>query len=226
MRLLCCFLRPMLEASFSGSLVPLSPSSYDSFFRSPDAAADDPPARGGQLSILCWNLLAPPYRRMPGGRESDGTGWRARVAAQIEYVARADADIVALQEFWVANRQATAMWQDFAARHRYCMFVSPRSRGKQDGCCLLMRITGAPADNGGSEPGSESSDASCGGLKVGGRAGPCPEAEVAPGLASLSYNDWGDRIVQAVEVRCSCGGARPGKAFLGRRASSVFGSGT
>jgi len=146
---MCCFIKPLLMSNFAGPLVALSPSSYTSHvFLDPTATPPEPAEATGEFSILCWNLLAPPYRRVAGGRESEGEGWRTRVAAQIDYVARADADVVALQEFWSGNRQSFAMWKKFAARHRYSMFISPRTCNKADGCCLLFRQRGASGDPG------------------------------------------------------------------------------
>ena len=48
------------------------------------------------------------------------------------------------------------------------MLVSPRSGGKRDGCCMLVRRTLLCA---------------------------------APEVEALSYNDWGDRVVQLVTLR-------------------------
>eukprot|EP00967_Tisochrysis_lutea_P058589 scaffold74545_cov37-Tisochrysis_lutea.AAC.4 len=212
---LSCLFRPMIEANFGGPLVPLLSSSYTSILRIEGTATPSPskpamPHSGGgsggregerteEVSILCWNLLAPPYRRVAGGRESDGSDWKERVSAQIEYVARADADIVALQEFWVANSLATSMWEEFALHNQYAMFVSPRTSGKEDGCCLLLKMRSAGADNSGCGYACKTIGLS-GGLTVGNRAGLCPEAEVLTGMSSLSFNDWGNRIVQSVEV--------------------------
>ena len=90
------------------------------------------------LSLLSWNLLAPPYKRP---KETEAAS-RARASAQIEVVRRSAADVVGLQEFWLAE-QHLGSWQEFAMKEGYFMLVSPRTGGKKDCCCMLVRAAAA-----------------------------------------------------------------------------------
>lgn len=94
----------------------------------------------GALTLLSWNLLAPPYKRFDGKRAHESEqAWTARAAEQVETVRRADADVVGLQEFWCGNPQFVSLWRDFAEEAGYAMHVVPRVNGKEDGCCMLVR---------------------------------------------------------------------------------------
>uniref|UniRef100_A0A7S4B766 Endonuclease/exonuclease/phosphatase domain-containing protein n=2 Tax=Chrysotila carterae TaxID=13221 RepID=A0A7S4B766_CHRCT len=77
------------------------------------------------------------------------------------------------------------MWQEFAAKHGYTMFISRRTNSKADGCCVLIRQA---------SPNSKSPRR----IELRNLDGIDPEDSTSPGLATLSYNDWGDRIVQLV----------------------------
>ena len=94
------------------------------------------------LKLLSWNLLAPPYNRRSGERESDAA-WRSRAAEQIAHVAASEADVVGLQEFWTESEEHILLWRDFAAAGGYTMHVLPRTDGKRDGCAMLVRLPGS-----------------------------------------------------------------------------------
>lgn len=129
----------LLDAVFGGELKAL-PSSHGTTTRL--IGRSDASSHDGRLSLLSWNLLAPPYKRPAEGLEAS----RARALAQIEYVRAASADVVGLQEFTLAVEHSRP-WSEFAAAAGYCMLVSPRTGGKKDGCCLLVReqcLTGPP----------------------------------------------------------------------------------
>eukprot|EP00040_Diaphanoeca_grandis_P030499 m.180312 g.180312 ORF g.180312 m.180312 type:complete len:294 (-) comp32016_c1_seq1:288-1169(-) len=86
------------------------------------------------LSVLCWNLLAPPWNQPEEEHE-----WLERVKRQIKIVEEISPDVVALQEFWVANSKYMQLWQDLANSHGYTIVVTKRTRHKEDGCCMLLR---------------------------------------------------------------------------------------
>lgn len=172
----------MLE-HFKGPLIQLAPETSSIVYQ----AAFAPPASlriGQELILLSWNLLAPPYKRMGGGtRESDGSDveWQARVRMQIDYVGSMCADIIGLQEFWCSNAAFVSMWRDFAEERHYHMFLSPRTRGKADGLCLLVKASIE--------------------LEVVGVEAP-HRSQLAsmPAFSTWSFNDWGDRVVQMLQL--------------------------
>lgn len=88
------------------------------------------------LRLISWNLLAPPYIR----DEKLSADWRNRTEAQIEMVGLSNADVIGLQEFWYQNKEYMRLWRQFASINGYSMFVSPRTRKKADGCCMLVRL--------------------------------------------------------------------------------------
>ena len=85
------------------------------------------------LKLLSWNLLAPCYVRPPQHE------WLPRTQRQIEFVARSNADIIALQEVWTANEDYLQLWRTFAGEHGFTMSVTPRTNAKPDGCAMLVR---------------------------------------------------------------------------------------
>ena len=132
------------DAMFAGELKHLS--GYGSAVHTHGAVAADRPSAsrdGVLLSLLSWNLLAPPYKRP---RESEQAS-RSRALAQIALVRESAADVIGLQEFWLEQEHMEA-WSNFAESEGYCMLVSPRTGGKPDGCCMLVRrrrLTGLPS---------------------------------------------------------------------------------
>ena len=182
----------LLDAKFAGPLQALSAAGgYQSTIVTPgysasvgDAGRSAPGAVA--LSLMSYNLLAPPYRRHLT-EVADGS-WRPRVLKQIEEVAAADADIVGLQEFWHVSEPYVSLWRQFAAQHGYALFISPRTNAKQDGCALLLRTAAAPAGR----AGARSSNL----VQLGERATCFPKADKARGLCTCSLHDSGNRIVQ------------------------------
>jgi mRNA deadenylase 3'-5' endonuclease subunit Ccr4 len=70
-------------------------------------------ASASALSLMSWNLLAPPYvRKNP---ESDAA-WQVRARLQVASVAEAAPDIVGLQEFWCAESRFVSLWREFAEK--------------------------------------------------------------------------------------------------------------
>jgi hypothetical protein len=120
-----------LSVLFGGELKPLS-NAHGAVYNS--GAACSELCVDGRLELLSWNLLAPCYKRPP---EPEDTAL-ARALAQIHTVRASSADVVGLQEFWLAERHVE-MWRSFAEDEGFCMLVSPRTGGKQDGCCMLVR---------------------------------------------------------------------------------------
>lgn len=185
------------DAKFAGPLQALTAASgYRSMLIHPGRYSAAVHGGGGSgqghvaVSLMSYNLLAPPYRRRET-EVADGS-WRPRVLRQIEEVAAADADIVGLQEFWHCSEPYVSLWRRFAEARGYTLFISPRTGEKQDGCGLLLR-TAAPED----AP-DESERRRF--IQLGERAGRFPHAEPARGFCTCSYKDWGNRIVQLVEV--------------------------
>jgi mRNA deadenylase 3'-5' endonuclease subunit Ccr4 len=121
---------------FKGSAVsipaaaPLMPRAVNS-----NSPAQHPHSR---LRLLSWNLLATPYVRHP--RESEAQGL-SRARKHMDYVAASDADVVALQEFWVASPNFVALWKELANRHGYILHLCPRVDGKADGCAMLVKAS-------------------------------------------------------------------------------------
>ena len=152
--------RPALSTLFGGELKPLAPS-HSTVYDVAGTVYDAGVGVGTTLSMMSWNLLAPCYKR-PAEVSPD-----ARILAQTAVVRASQADIVNLQEFWLEPSHLRT-WRSVAAEEGYCMLVSPRSGGKRDGCCMLVRRTLLCA---------------------------------APEVEALSYNDWGDRVVQLVTLR-------------------------
>lgn len=100
-----------------------------------------------QLRLMSYNLLCPCYRTGNHGlnRSFDSpcetpAEWGARAARQIEEIVAAKPDVVGLQEFYHADPQFRAQWEAFADGHGYAMVVTPRTGGRPDGCCLLVRV--------------------------------------------------------------------------------------
>ena len=152
--------RPALSTLFGGELKPLAPS-HSTIYDVAGTVYDAGVGVGQSLSMMSWNLLAPCYKR-PAEVSPD-----ARILAQMAVVRASQADIVNLQEFWLEPSHLRT-WRSVAAEEGYCMLVSPRSGGKRDGCCMLVRRTMLCA---------------------------------APEVEALSYNDWGNRVVQLVTLR-------------------------
>ena len=153
--------RPALSTLFGGELQPLAPS-YSTVYDAGGVYGAGAGV-GKALSMMSWNLLAPCYKRpLESSSVAD-----ARILAQTAVVRASQADIVNLQEFWLEEGHL-GKWRSVAAEEGYCMLVSPRSGGKRDGCCMLVRRTLLCA---------------------------------APEVEALSYNDWGDRVVQLVTLR-------------------------
>ena len=190
----------LLDAKFAGPLQALSAAGgYQSTIVTPgysasvgDAGRSAPGAVA--LSLMSYNLLAPPYRRHLT-EVADGS-WRPRVLEQIEEVAAADADIVGLQEFWHVSEPYVSLWRQFAAQHGYTLFISPRTNAKQDGCALLLRTAAAPEGRGVARSvGARSSNL----VQLGERDTCFPKADKARGLCTCSLHDWGNRIVQVFD---------------------------
>ncbi len=106
-------------------------------------ASQGPSTCVSELKLMSWNLLAPPYNRRGGGRESEAA-WRARAAEQMSHTAASDADVIGLQEFWL-EKSHVQLWSDWAERHGYTMHVVPRTDGKRDGCAMFIRNTACPS---------------------------------------------------------------------------------
>ena len=117
------------DGLFGGALEPL-PDTWSSVTLHPRPS---PPPPMEALTLMSWNLLAPPYVR------SGEADWRARAARQLDEVAAAAPDVLCLQEFWHKSAEHTAMWENFARAHAYHLLVSPRPGGKEDGCAMLLR---------------------------------------------------------------------------------------
>ena len=84
------------------------------------------------LTLMSWNLLAPPYVR------SGEADWRTRRAAA-RRGGGGGAGRALPPEFWHKSAEHTAMWENFARAHAYHLLVSPRPGGKEDGCAMLLR---------------------------------------------------------------------------------------
>ena len=103
-----------------------------------------------RLRLMSYNLLCPCYRngyhglnRPPLSFDSPietPAEWGARTARQIKEIVAAKPDVVGLQEFYHADPQFRAQWEAFADGHGYAMVVTPRTGGRPDGCCLLVRV--------------------------------------------------------------------------------------
>ena len=124
--------RPALSTLFGGELTLLAPSHSTVYDAGGVYGAGG--GVGGSLSMMSWNLLAPCYKRPA---ESSPVA-DARILAQTAAVRASQADIVNLQEFWLEPSHVGTWWS-MAAEEGYCMLVSPRSGGKRDGCCMLVR---------------------------------------------------------------------------------------
>ena len=124
--------RPALSTLFGGELTLLAPSHSTVYDAGGVYGAGG--GVGGSLSMMSWNLLAPCYKRPA---ESSPVA-DARILAQTAAVRASRADIVNLQEFWLEPAHL-GTWRSMAADEGYCMLVSPRSGGKRDGCCMLVR---------------------------------------------------------------------------------------
>ena len=70
------------------------------------------------LSILSWNLLAPPYMRRQHDAESEAE-WTSRAQLQIAQVAERRPDVIGLQEFWSENTAFVGMWTQWARSSGY-----------------------------------------------------------------------------------------------------------
>uniref|UniRef100_A0A7S2CN77 Endonuclease/exonuclease/phosphatase domain-containing protein n=1 Tax=Octactis speculum TaxID=3111310 RepID=A0A7S2CN77_9STRA len=103
--------------------------------------------RGQTLRVATWNLLAPPYFRVGGGkRESAFPGrWKSRLAEQVRVVQRLDADVVLLQEFWFDEPQVFEFWRSHFSAD-YAFFGSQRTRSKADGVLTMVRHAWLDAD--------------------------------------------------------------------------------
>eukprot|EP01062_Namystynia_karyoxenos_P045286 TRINITY_DN33633_c0_g1_i2.p1 TRINITY_DN33633_c0_g1~~TRINITY_DN33633_c0_g1_i2.p1 ORF type:complete len:334 (+),score=86.21 TRINITY_DN33633_c0_g1_i2:73-1002(+) len=126
---------------FSGPAKPLLPPRYSHWIfpsvPSVRAGGDAPP----QVSAVTWNLLAPCWKRLPGGGRESGSEelWRGRLRRQLELIRACHADIVLLQEWWHASADYTQLWRDYARETGAVLFASPRTGGKPDGLAVLVR---------------------------------------------------------------------------------------
>jgi len=128
------------DKMFRGSLINLSTTStlvgkaYKEIIFHNEKTSD---IKGSKyLRLISWNLLASPYKRDKKSKDE----WRHRTRAQIKVVGESNADVIGLQEFWVQNEEYLRLWRVFASIRGYTMFVSPRTRNKADGCCMLVRL--------------------------------------------------------------------------------------
>ncbi|KNC52952.1 uncharacterized protein AMSG_09121 [Thecamonas trahens ATCC 50062] len=117
-----------------------------------DATEEDaqPGGAGESLVIMTFNMLAPCYKRVssaavPGGRESGGSAWRARMEGQLEYIGEeldavdeAAYAVVCLQEVWLESPEAMEMVEGFAAERGLVTHAWKRPRKKKDGVAILV----------------------------------------------------------------------------------------
>lgn len=131
-----------LSERFGGPAVVL-PASHQTFYPA-STPAETGSSRQNNITVMSYNLLAPSYKRDAATNKeaADEAAWRARVAQQLLLVEDAGLpDVVGLQEYWCASPAYTALWRSFAEKHGYHMAVSPRTGGKQDGLCTLVRAS-------------------------------------------------------------------------------------
>lgn len=116
-----------------------------SCWRYPSEGAQEVLRSGGMssvcpLRVVTWNLLAPCWHRTPGGCEAaDEAAWRTRLHVQFALLEELQADIILLQEWWWASQAYVQLWHEWTLRQGMEIFVTPRTRGKPDGCATVVR---------------------------------------------------------------------------------------
>lgn len=99
-------------------------------------------AGSSELSVVTWNLLAPPYdTRYERSNRHLRSNWENRVLKQVQHLGELNhqPDVVFLQEFWCSNPEYMQIWKDFCKEHGYNMFVGQRTGNKEDAVCTLLR---------------------------------------------------------------------------------------
>ena len=106
----------LLDAMFGGELKLLP--RHGTLLPSTAGGATSGPvaARRSTLSLLSWNLLAPPYKRPAEAPAASA----ARAVEQIQVARTSEADVIGLQEFWLDDAHQLK-WRDFAASAGYSL---------------------------------------------------------------------------------------------------------
>eukprot|EP00903_Cladosiphon_okamuranus_P017828 g16407.t1 len=92
----------------------------------------------GILSITTFNVLAPIFKRVGTGRESEfREAYLARHASIISHLKSVGSDVICLQELWVAEQEMVDMYQ--RSLQGYSMFTLPRTEARGDGVACFVK---------------------------------------------------------------------------------------
>ncbi|CAM9860522.1 unnamed protein product, partial [Ectocarpus sp. 8 AP-2014] len=120
-----------------------SSTSSDSFVRRDKGSDDKRVDRGGggdeTLSITTFNVLAPIFKRVGNGRESEFRAtYLERHKAILKHIKGVGSDVVCLQELWVAEQEMVDMYRRLGLRG-YRMFTLPRTESRGDGVACFVK---------------------------------------------------------------------------------------
>ncbi|CAN0076421.1 unnamed protein product, partial [Ectocarpus sp. 4 AP-2014] len=121
-----------------------SSSTYGDSFVRRDGGSDDKRVDRGDdgdetLSITTFNVLAPIFKRVGSGRESEfRETYLERHKAILEHIKGVGSDVVCLQELWVAEQEMVDMYRRLGLRG-YRMFTLPRTESRGDGLACFVK---------------------------------------------------------------------------------------
>ncbi|CAM9474799.1 unnamed protein product, partial [Ectocarpus sp. 13 AM-2016] len=121
-----------------------SSSTYSESFVRRDKGGDDERVDRGDggdetLSITTFNVLAPIFKRVGSGRESEfRETYLERHKAILKHIKGVGSDVVCLQELWVAEQEMVDMYRRLGLRG-YRMFTLPRTESRGDGLACFVK---------------------------------------------------------------------------------------
>ncbi|CAN0180600.1 unnamed protein product, partial [Ectocarpus fasciculatus] len=90
------------------------------------------------LSITTFNVLAPIFKRVGSGRESEfRETYLERHKVILEHIKGVGSDVVCLQELWVAEQEMVDMYR--RGLQGYRMFTLPRTESRGDGVACFIK---------------------------------------------------------------------------------------
>jgi|GEM_PF-4268643 len=91
-----------------------------------------------RFQLGTWNLLAPCWKRLKEGRESEEKYlWETRQQASLQYLKAALWDVMFLQEVWFHKDYVKILVAEFTST--YHIYFLQRVHRKEDGLCILLR---------------------------------------------------------------------------------------
>lgn len=105
--------------------------------------ADQPLGSLAEFRVATYNILCPAYRRMGNARESeDEDCWKSRLARVVHDLKQTNADVLCLQEVWLANEEATDILKQALDEAGYDTYTTKRTshwNAREDGLLTATR---------------------------------------------------------------------------------------